>query len=434
MMRKYSAITLIVTLLLSTIVGCSKDSTTFKTFKLSGTLNILEIEQKSSEYFKLQEEVVKKLESDNPDLKVTLERVDFWEYKNEIKKRNEQGETPDVFHMFGADVKEFGQKGYIADLSLFNINWEDYFTEQLIEVSSVNGKIMAVPTGTDSLVAVYRKSWFDKANIPYPQQGWTWNEFEEAVKKLKGVAGAGQKALSFPFDFDVLEPFVISNGGTYLSADGLKAKGYMDSPQTLEVFERFLSLIKNKYANLHTPDAYTVAIDEFLYNQSGIAFMPYRFLSENKEGRVTEDIQFVSLPSFKPANQVGSAFISEIGIAENSKNKEAAWAYIQMLHMDHNEFSDKAFQWGANISNKVISTLGEEKINISQAKLNELNNLKPDKQAAFISPHWLSIYWEISYQKLNTLSLISERSSDINRLVREITDITDIELAKAASN
>jgi multiple sugar transport system substrate-binding protein len=46
------------------------------------------------------------------------------------------------------------------------------------------GKTYMTPTDVGSLVIYYNKDIFDKKGVPYPEKGWTWEEYQETVKKL----------------------------------------------------------------------------------------------------------------------------------------------------------------------------------------------------------------------------------------------------------
>ncbi|MHB0856016.1 MAG: extracellular solute-binding protein [Anaerolineae bacterium] len=62
------------------------------------------------------------------------------------------------------------------------------------------GKTYMTPTDTGSLSMFYNKDLFDMKGIPYPQKGWTWEDYQDIVQKLSftedgtqyyGVAQAG---------------------------------------------------------------------------------------------------------------------------------------------------------------------------------------------------------------------------------------------------
>jgi beta-lactamase superfamily II metal-dependent hydrolase/ABC-type glycerol-3-phosphate transport system substrate-binding protein len=46
------------------------------------------------------------------------------------------------------------------------------------------GKLPGLPFRVNSLALFYNKSLFDKFGVPYPREGWTWNEVMEAARQL----------------------------------------------------------------------------------------------------------------------------------------------------------------------------------------------------------------------------------------------------------
>jgi len=47
------------------------------------------------------------------------------------------------------------------------------------------GKTWAVPTGVDPMLMYYNRDLFDARQVPYPQMGWTWDDFLAAALKLR---------------------------------------------------------------------------------------------------------------------------------------------------------------------------------------------------------------------------------------------------------
>ena len=43
---------------------------------------------------------------------------------------------------------------------------------------------MCLPQNLSSLVVYYNRDLFDAAGVPYPEAGWTWDDFLAAAKAL----------------------------------------------------------------------------------------------------------------------------------------------------------------------------------------------------------------------------------------------------------
>ncbi|MDF2661273.1 MAG: extracellular solute-binding protein family 1, partial [Paenibacillus sp.] len=58
--------------------------------------------------------------------------------------------------------------------------------------NDADGKILALPIFTDSMVTYYNKDLFDKFGVQYPSNGMTWDSFNEMAKKLSRMEGDTQ--------------------------------------------------------------------------------------------------------------------------------------------------------------------------------------------------------------------------------------------------
>ena len=47
----------------------------------------------------------------------------------------------------------------------------------MLAVYAVEGKTWAIPSGMNPLVVYYNQDLFDQYGVPYPENGWTWDDF-----------------------------------------------------------------------------------------------------------------------------------------------------------------------------------------------------------------------------------------------------------------
>jgi multiple sugar transport system substrate-binding protein len=59
-----------------------------------------------------------------------------------------------------------------------------------VELYSREGEIWGIPSGVDMMVMFYNQDLFDQYNVPYPESGWTWDDFLGAAMALRDP-GAG---------------------------------------------------------------------------------------------------------------------------------------------------------------------------------------------------------------------------------------------------
>jgi len=114
---------------------------------------------------------------------------------------------------------------------------DDYFAGAL-ETFTRQGKLMALPTGVDPSVIFYNMDLFDKMGAPYPQPGWTWEQFRLAAEQVTDVEAGIFGYCPDQRYMDSLY-FIYQNGGA-LYDENQNPK--IDSPQTVRAVEWYTSL------------------------------------------------------------------------------------------------------------------------------------------------------------------------------------------------
>jgi multiple sugar transport system substrate-binding protein len=90
------------------------------------------------------------------------------------------GSYPDIAYVFGSDLAGVARSPRVVDLTSAlrggPTPWSDFWAP-VREAVTVNGKVWAAPALLDSLAVVYNKRLFRRAGVPFPEAGWTWDEF-----------------------------------------------------------------------------------------------------------------------------------------------------------------------------------------------------------------------------------------------------------------
>ena len=97
------------------------------------------------------------------------------------------GTAADVNLMDSFMVSELASAGYLHPLGELASGWDQYqyYLPGLLEVSSYQGEVYALPTDTDVRMLWYDLSNFEKAGIPVPWEPKNWNDILDAAQKLK---------------------------------------------------------------------------------------------------------------------------------------------------------------------------------------------------------------------------------------------------------
>ncbi|THF87157.1 sugar ABC transporter substrate-binding protein [Deinococcus sp. KSM4-11] len=140
--------------------------------------------------------------------------------------------VPDIFHYESTEVMEFGDRGYLTDLSkLIPAEMKaDVAKGAWATVTADNGAVYGVPFLWESLITLYNKDLFKKAGIrpPTVAKPWSWEEFQAASKKLTLDTNGDGKTDQFGSAFGLRSPtnrilnLALGFGGDYFYKSGNK--------------------------------------------------------------------------------------------------------------------------------------------------------------------------------------------------------------------
>lgn len=183
-------------------------------------------------------------------------RADSYAYEDKVNAAITSKDLPDILFVDGPTVSVYAANDIIVPLDdMFpEEDWED-FLDSTKNQGTYDGKIYAIGATESSVALYYNRNMLDAAGIKAPdklEDAWTWSEFADVAEKLTkdGVMGTNiimDKGEGLPY---VLEQFWISNGTDFVSEDGSKADGYINSEAGVEAATFLNGLIQNGYANL----------------------------------------------------------------------------------------------------------------------------------------------------------------------------------------
>lgn len=281
----------------------------------------------TEELLKIEQDIAKQFEALHPGVKVQVEAYgDGFDQK--LVAAFGAKVPPDVMYMW--DFPTYSKSLEPLDEMMKNdpsLNVDDFYPG-LFSYFKINGATYGLPAGFSTHVIYYNKTLFDAAGVPYPQEGWTWNDFKETAKKLtdksKKQFGFGLRATWDPYDF---EQFLWSNGTSYISADGKTIDGYMNSPKAVEAVEMFSNMAKDGSAVIVGLEKQQSGSDIFKANKLGMWENGIWSLDGFKTAKVNFGVVGLPTPDGGSAKSVISA--SAVSIAKDSKNKEMAWEFVK---------------------------------------------------------------------------------------------------------
>jgi multiple sugar transport system substrate-binding protein len=319
-------------LLLPAVIGCTKERTDQKTaiHFVTWKPNIPGV----------QEEIIRLFEGEHPDIKIIREvgphsSTAFHDLLTQ--KLKNRSEDVDVFLMDVIWPPEFAAAGWAMPLDeLFLKNEQENYLEGTILANTYNKKIYGVPLFIDSGMLYYRKDLLDAYSFTPPE---TWEEMVETANAIvEKEAAKGNELYGFSGQFkqyeglvcDMME-YVLSNGGNIMNADtgksGLAERPAMDAVR----FVRDTIIGKTAPRGVLT---YQEPESLDLFIQGKAVFhrnWPYAWEVSNDPGRssVTGKVGIRRLPHFKNHKSYATLGGWQIGISSYSKNREAAWKFVQ---------------------------------------------------------------------------------------------------------
>ncbi len=264
-------------------------------------------------------------------IKVDMQIVGWDEIHNKIAIAA-AGNTAaaDVVEVDWSWVGEFASTGWFMPLNEFVT--EDMKKDiPLIQTFTAGGNILAIPYANDFRIGTYNKAHFDAAGIKEPPK--TWDELVQAAQAIK-KAGIVQYPLGFPLSASegattYFLLITLSRSGPVFNEDGT-----LNKENVLSTMQFIYDLIYNQ--KLVDPNC-TVMIDReiaanmYAGNQSFINGDPGMLTRTNdpERSKVVGQTARMLVPGHGDVRSATFGLPEGIGIPVNSKNKEAAWKFIE---------------------------------------------------------------------------------------------------------
>ncbi len=285
----------------------------------------------SDQALEIEKKVAAGFEAAHPGVKVQVEAYGDG-YDDKIAAGFGAGDPPDVLYMWNFPAYQASLLPLNDYLAKSGLDTSDFaaVTLNYATISDPDGskRVLGVPAGYTTLVTYFNKDMFDKAGLAYPKDGWTWDELRADAKALakpdEKVYGFGVDGAPDPYDF---EAYLWSNGSSWISPDGKTTKGFLSAPETAQVFQMFVDMVKSgegvlfgvgdngSYRELFNADKLGMVI-------SGTWPMPDFDTAKKNYG-------VAMMPAFagKPAHS--QVDMSALSIAKDSKNKDLAWEFVK---------------------------------------------------------------------------------------------------------
>ena len=174
-------------------------------------------------------------------------------YSDKINAGVMSGDLPDIITVDGPNISAYVSNNIIQPLDGVSDEDKSAYLDSIIQQGTIDNKLYALGAMESSVGLFYNKDIIEKAGIEIPSMNnpWTWDEFYEVCEKVKNFIPEKDYPIdmTFPSGESTIyyyAPFIWSNGGDFVSEDGLTVDGYFNSEKTYETVNYFKKLLDNK--------------------------------------------------------------------------------------------------------------------------------------------------------------------------------------------
>ncbi|GAA1687995.1 extracellular solute-binding protein [Glycomyces endophyticus] len=126
----------------------------------------------------------------NEGIKVAANFADYPAYWESLTGRMASRDLPDVFQMDYPRLRQFGGTGMLLPLDDL-VDTAD-FRDGVLDTAKLDGKLIAVPVGSNVFGLIYRPDWFAEYGIAVPETGYSWDDYTALVRDLTAAMGEGR--------------------------------------------------------------------------------------------------------------------------------------------------------------------------------------------------------------------------------------------------
>lgn len=273
--------------------------------------------------------IVDEMQKEHPNLKINLEITPVANLDQKVNMAHASGQDYDFIAVNNSSVQQLHAAGVLEPLDGYlekaGINLSDYYSESLLDVGRIDGVLYAIPQSPDCRVLAYNKKALDEAGIPAPKTQ------EDILKIAEQLAKDGVYA--YARQMNSLSP--LYNEGCFMLADGAEICKEVDgkivpacnTPEMIGQVEFWQKMTPYMPKDLNYSDDQVRS----MFAQGKILFYifgPWEIGNIiDQEAEYGVDYELMPVPGKVKNGSVSGGFY--MGIGAGSKNKDAAWEFIE---------------------------------------------------------------------------------------------------------
>ncbi|MFI5675877.1 ABC transporter substrate-binding protein [Streptomyces cellulosae] len=301
-------------------------------------------------------EVIADFEKANPDIKVEYVGIASTEYQSKVDTAIQGGGLPDVGGVGAAMIASIAAQNALEPLddrlskSSLNGKLNEDMVKSLKAAGGRDDTLYSIPTSANNGVLYYRTDLFKKAGLDAPT---TWDKFYDAAKKLtkanknefgytiRGGAGSIAQALDAMYGQSGITSFWDASG----------EKTTVNDVKNVAGLEKYAALYKKVTPAADLNNDFTKMVAQ--WDSGTIGMLNHNLGSYQDHVKALGVDKFRGIP--QPTGPGGKRVqvsnpVDGLGLFKASKNKEAAWKFIEFAtsHEESSKFNESAGQVPSN--------------------------------------------------------------------------------------
>lgn len=202
---------------------------------------------------RINQEILDEFHRRHPGIRVQMEHMPE-AYTQKVMMTVLADTQPDVMTLDASYAAIFIDNDTLEDLTPFIEADPEMdlavFYPNVLNIARRSKAVYALPANFTPMMMYYNRASFDRAGVPYPRADWTWADFRRAAERL--TLRQNGRVTQYGFNVTNWMPgwvtWIWQNGGDVISPDGTRARGYLDSPKSVEAIRFYTDLVKDGLA------------------------------------------------------------------------------------------------------------------------------------------------------------------------------------------
>ena len=277
---------------------------------------------------------IEAFEASHPDINIEVQDTPAADYITKLNTQLNGGSNVDMFLIKEADkTKTFYDRGQLANLT-------PYIEAAGIDMSVYNGTdanftfdggTYGMPLRTDQYVLFYNKDIFDAAGVAYPDNDMTWTEFEDIAAQITSGEGANKKYGAYFHSWNAcVQNWGVQDGEHSIMSGSYEFfKPYYEMVLRMQEAGTCMSFAQIQASGLSYTDVFSQGLVGMLPMGS---WLINTMVQRNLSGESSVNWGVAVIPHAEDVpNGYTVGATTPICINNASKNKDAAWEFVQFI-------------------------------------------------------------------------------------------------------